>query len=170
MTWEIEILDGGIIAVVSDDRTMVAELETVSRDLITPSAVVIVVQPPGIGLGVGDGGAGERWWFPCPTVLAAEGDLCDGAMGLVAACDVTVMAIEAQLVDTQTPGLNPAARLLGRLPHREVARMGLLGRLGPLAASRAAQLGCVDEVVDLEAVRPRALVRARVLSGSPPLF
>jgi hypothetical protein len=161
MTWQVLPADGGVIALLSDADSTLAELEGIAETLGSVSAVVIVVRPPGIGLGGDENGAGDRWWFSVPTVLAAEGDICDGALALVAACDLTVMAAETQLVDTQTAGKTATARLLEKLPHNEVLRMALFGRLGPLAARRAAVLGCVDEVVDLETVRPRALAIAR---------
>jgi hypothetical protein len=43
--------------------------------------------------------------------------------------------------------------------------MALLGRLYPLEAKRAAQLGCIDEAVESSAVRSRALAAARRLGG-----
>jgi hypothetical protein len=160
MTWQVLSLDADVAVLVSGADSTVSELEGIAGSLGGRGAVVIVVEPPGIGLGADDSGAGRRWWFSAPTVLAAEGDICDGALGLVAACDLTVMATEAQLVDTRA-GSSTAAVLLEKLPRSEVLRMALLGRLGPLTATRAAALGCVDEVVALEGVRPRAVALAR---------
>jgi hypothetical protein len=160
MTWQVLSLEPDVAVVVGGADSTVAELEGIASGLGRRGAVVIVVEPPGIGLGADDSGAGRRWWFSAPTVLAAEGDICDGALGLVAACDLTVMATEAQLVGTRA-GNSTAGVLLEKLPQGEVLRMALLGRLSPLTATRAAVLGCVDEVIGLEEVRPRAVALAR---------
>jgi hypothetical protein len=165
MTWQTLALDRGIVGLLGSERAVVSELKEVSRLLSASEALVIIVPAPGIGAGAKDTCAGDEWWFRCPTVLAAEGDICDAALGLVAASDVTVMAHDAQLVNTGTAEGAPVHRLCDSLPQSEVMRMALLGPLAPIGASRAAALGCVKEAVGSRTVRRRALSIARTLAG-----
>jgi hypothetical protein len=131
------------VAVISVGKNLSDALPTREDDLITiaPKSVGLL-KPFGVGL---------------------RGQVCDYALQLVGEADVVVATEGVRISDTNVGAGIPAVNvrwLRGSLPDAEISRLSLLP--GALAATRAAELGLVDEVVasaDLEAAVTRRLRR-----------
>ncbi|HEX7039220.1 MAG TPA: enoyl-CoA hydratase-related protein [Trueperaceae bacterium] len=107
---------------------------------------------------------------PKPVVAAVNGPAVAGGAGIVTACDVALAAPEARLGYTETRiGFVPAlvAVLLLRQVGEKHARELLLGA-HLVDASRAAEIGLVNRVVEETPVLEAAVALARRLARNAP--
>ncbi len=107
-----------------------------------------------------------------PTIVAVNG-VCTGAgLHFVADADVVVASTSASFLDThvsvgQVAAVEPIS-LLPRIGLGNVLRLTVLGRHGRLGAEEALRIGLVDELVEPEALRGRAVELAEwAAEGSP---
>jgi hypothetical protein len=100
-----------------------------------------------------------------PFGVGLRGDVFDFALQLVGDADTVVATSDARIGESTIPRGLPsihAAWLRGSLPETEINRLALLGPSNALTATRAADLGLVDEIVsvdELEATLVRRLLR-----------
>jgi enoyl-CoA hydratase/carnithine racemase len=103
-----------------------------------------------------------------PFGVALRGEVFDYALQLVGDADTVIATSDARIGDTNVRrGVRSvhAAWLIGSLPDAEINRLALLGPSNAMTALRAAELGLVDEIVDLDALEG-ALVRRLVRFSS----
>lgn len=107
-----------------------------------------------------------------PTIVAVNG-VCTGAgLHFVADADVVVASRTASFIDThvdvgQVAVVEPIS-LLDRIGTGNALKMVVLGRAGRLDAAEALRISLVDEVVEPEKLRGRAIELAHAAaSGSP---
>lgn len=96
-----------------------------------------------------------------PFGVGLCGDVFDYALQLVGDADTVIATSDARIADTNVRRGRPAvhaAWLLGSLPEGEINRLALLGPSNAITATRAAELGLVDEIVGVD-VLEAALVR-----------
>ncbi|MCY3810580.1 MAG: enoyl-CoA hydratase-related protein [Gammaproteobacteria bacterium] len=95
----------------------------------------------------------ERWYFPKPVIARVNGFALGGGLELAMACDIIVAADHAELgLPEPRRGLIAGAAGVHRLPRQiglKVA-MGYLLTGRHMPASRAYELGLVNQVVPLE--------------------
>jgi enoyl-CoA hydratase/carnithine racemase len=126
---------------------------------------------------VGETAAEELGFVPgrhlaVPVIVAVNGVCAGGGLHFVADADICIAARSARFVDPhvtagQVSGLEPL-ELLGRVRRDVVVRMALLGRNETLDAEAARSAGLVSEVVEQDALLPRALeLAATIAEGSP---
>lgn len=97
-------------------------------------------------------------FLPIPTIALAQGAVYGGAVGLVAACDITIATVDARFCLSETSlGLLPAVilpHLLRRMPLAVVKRFSLNAQV--FSSEDAQRLGlvdhCVPNMADLNAV------------------
>ena len=103
-----------------------------------------------------------------PFGVGLRGDVFDYALQLVGEADTVVAARDIRIADTTVRRGNHAvhaAWLRGSLPEGEINRLALLGPSSAITATRAAQLGLVDEIVDVDALEAALVRRLRRFSG-----
>ena len=107
-----------------------------------------------------------------PTIVAVNG-VCTGAgLHFLADADVIVASASASFLDThvsvgQVAALEPIT-LLPRIGLGNALRLVVLGRKGRIGAEDALRISLVDEVVEPEQLRERAIELAEIAaSGSP---
>lgn len=107
-----------------------------------------------------------------PTIVAVNGVCTGSGLHFVADADVVVASTTASFLDThvaagQVSVIEPIT-LLDRIGVGNALKMVVLGRAGRLDASEALRISLVDEVVEPEKLRSRALELAHAAaSGSP---
>ncbi|WP_082506833.1 enoyl-CoA hydratase/isomerase family protein [Arthrobacter sp. Leaf337] len=106
-----------------------------------------------------------------PMIAAVEGPAAGISVGLMAACDIVIMAEGAKaLFPFSRLGLLPDGGLMGSLSHRigqsAAKRVLLLG--DPVGTSEALTLGLADEAVPAGQALQRAVDLAAVLTGRAP--
>ena len=107
-----------------------------------------------------------------PTIVAVNGVCVGGGLHFVADADVVLAASTASFIDThvsvgQVTALEPI-QLLARIGLGNALRFAVLGRKGRIGAEEALRISLVDEVVEPEKLRPRAIELAEIAaSGSP---
>jgi E-phenylitaconyl-CoA hydratase len=122
--------------------------------------------------------AQEIVWSPLqqgvwkPVICAVNGLVAGGGLHFVADADIVVAAEHASFMDTHVSvGQVGAVENIGltrRLPLGTVLRMTLMGRHFRLDATRAAQLGLVDEVVPADRLMACAQeIAAGIAANSP---
>jgi enoyl-CoA hydratase/carnithine racemase len=87
-----------------------------------------------------------------PVIAAVNGVCAGGGLHYVAEADIVLASPLASFVDThvsvgQVAALEPIS-LVGRMPFGAIMRMALVGRHERLSATRAYELGMVDEIID----------------------
>jgi len=107
-----------------------------------------------------------------PVITAVNGMVCGGGLHFIAESDLIICAETATFFDTHVKvglvaGLEPVG-LTRRLPLEAVLRMALLGGAERLDARRAYEIGLVGEVVERDALMPRARKLARAISQHSP--
>jgi enoyl-CoA hydratase/carnithine racemase len=107
-----------------------------------------------------------------PTIVAVNGVCTGSGLHFIADADVVVASSTASFLDThvsvgQVAVVEPIT-LLDRIGVGGALKMVVLGRAGRLDASEALRISLVDEVVDPESLRSRAIELAHAAaSGSP---
>jgi methylglutaconyl-CoA hydratase len=110
------------------------------------------------------------WECDLPTIAAVRGPAIAGGTGLATICDFTIASTDAKFGYTEARiGFVPAlvSAYLALQVGDKVAR-GLLLTARIFGADEALRLGMVSEVVEAEAVRPRALALAAELMQNSP--
>jgi len=110
-----------------------------------------------------------------PVIAAVNGTCAGGGLHFVADADVVIASSDASFLDPHVSVGQVSAfetiGLLKKAPMGEVSRMALMGRHERLDATRARQLGIVSEVVEPDALRPRAQALAEdVATGDVDLL
>lgn len=91
-----------------------------------------------------------------PFGVALRGDVFDFGLQLVADADVVIASRDVLLVDSSVRRGRPATHattLNALLPTSELSRLALLGADGAMTAERAAELGAVSSIADVEDLR-----------------
>ena len=103
--------------------------------------------------------------MPLPAVAAVNGPAIAGGFALALYCDVRVASETARFGFGELPrGIPPSyAAARSTLPAALAAELCLTGRL--VHAAEAADLGIVSEVVEPEALMPRALAIAEAIAA-----
>lgn len=107
-----------------------------------------------------------------PSICAVNG-ICAGAgLHFVADMDIVIASTAAAFTDThvnvgQVTALEPIG-LARRIPLGAVLRLVMLGKAERLTAQRALELELVSEVVEPEALLPRAYELARIVASVSP--
>lgn len=107
-----------------------------------------------------------------PVVAGVMGHVLGGGFEIALACDLLVAAEDATFgLPEVKRGLvaagGGAVRLTQRLPHNLALQMLLTG--APIPATRARELGLVNELAPAEEVRARAVDLARAVAANAPL-
>ncbi len=107
---------------------------------------------------------------PAPVIVAAHGNVFGGGLGLLAACDVALLADDAKMSFSECRlGIMPAVISCWVLPKIGIAnarRYYLTAEV--FGAEAALRMGLVSEVVPAAALKDRAeAVAAGVLKGGP---
>jgi enoyl-CoA hydratase/carnithine racemase len=191
-------LDQGVLTVTLDrpealnalDVTLMSELRELWGDL-PPGVRCVVVTGAGKGFCAGadmsllesdraDAAAtvaeelaflpGDR--IEVPVIAAVNGVCAGGGLHFVADADIVIASERASFVDPhvsvgQVTALEPLTLRLQMRPDTLV-RMALLGRHEKLSAARALAAGLVSEVVDVDALLPRAQELAAQIAGNSP--
>ena len=103
-----------------------------------------------------------------PFGVGLRGDVFDYALQLVGDADTVIATRDARIGESSVPRGLPsvhAAWLRGSLPEAEINRLALLGPSSAITATRAAELGLVDEIVDLGALESVLVRRLLRLTG-----
>lgn len=107
-----------------------------------------------------------------PVICAVNGLVAGGGLHFVADADIVVAAAHASFMDTHVSvGQVGAVENIGltrRMPIGAVLRMTLMGRHFRLDATRAHQLGLVDEVVDADELMATARTIADAIASNSP--
>jgi enoyl-CoA hydratase/carnithine racemase len=107
-----------------------------------------------------------------PVIAAVHGMCAGGAFYWIADCDIVICSPDATFFDPHvTYGLVAALEpisLTYRMFFSDVMRMALLGGHERITAERALTSGLVTEIVERDALLPRAQEIARVIAGQPP--
>ncbi len=104
-----------------------------------------------------------------PTIAALSGNAFGGGLELACACDIRVMAPDAQIALPETsvgivPGWSGSQRLVRLLPEPVIKEMALFGRR--VSAERAHALGFVAEVA-ADAHSAARAIAAKLVATSP---
>lgn len=107
-----------------------------------------------------------------PVIVAVNGACVAGGLHFVADADVVIASTEATFFDTHTTvGQVSALEPIGLIPRiglGNALRMVVLAKAGRLGAEDALRISLVDEVVEPDALVPRALELAHAAAkGSP---
>jgi enoyl-CoA hydratase/carnithine racemase len=107
-----------------------------------------------------------------PVIAAINGVCAGGGLHFVADADIVIAAEHASFIDPhvsvgQVTALEPLTLRLQMRPD-VLTRMALLGRHEKLSAAEALDAGLVSEVVEAEALLPRAHELARLIAGNSP--
>ncbi|MGE0877772.1 MAG: enoyl-CoA hydratase/isomerase family protein [Acidimicrobiia bacterium] len=110
--------------------------------------------------------------LPVPVIAAVNGVCAGGGLHFVADADIAICSSKASFTDPhvsvgQVTGIEPAS-LAARVPFEWVKRLALLGRHERWNAERALALGLVTEVVEPEALLPRAIELAGLIAVNSP--
>jgi hypothetical protein len=103
-----------------------------------------------------------------PFGIGLHGHVFDYALQLMGEADTVVATSDTRIADTTIRrGLTSAhaAWLRGSLPAGEINRLALLGPSSALTATRALELGLVDEIVGLDALEATLVRRLLRFSG-----
>jgi enoyl-CoA hydratase/carnithine racemase len=102
-----------------------------------------------------------------PFGVGLCGDVFDYALQLVGEADTVIATSDARIAETTMSHGLPvhAAWLRGSLPDMEINRLALLGSASALTATRAAELGLVDEIVGVDALEAALVRRLLRFSG-----
>lgn len=108
---------------------------------------------------------------PKPVVAAIHGAVAGGGFGLALSCDWRVGTPDASFKPAYaTLGIVPDGGLTFFLPR--IAGWGIANRIvmadAPVGADDAHRWGLLDEIVEVNLVRTRAVARARRLADLPP--
>lgn len=108
--------------------------------------------------------------LPLPAIAAVNGAAIGGGMGLATLCDFTLAAPDAKFGYTEARiGFIPAvvsSFLVLQVGEKKARDLLLTARLVP--AHEAREMGLVNEVVEREALLPRAMQLARSLLQNSP--
>jgi enoyl-CoA hydratase/carnithine racemase len=109
------------------------------------------------------GGLGR---FPKPAVAAVNGPAIAGGFAIALLCDIRVASSDARFGFGELPrGVPPSyASARAALPAAVARELSLTGRV--VHAAEALDLGIVSDVVEPEALLPRALELARAAAGA----
>jgi enoyl-CoA hydratase/carnithine racemase len=104
--------------------------------------------------------------FPKPAIAAVNGPAIAGGFALALLCDVRLASEDARLGFAEPPGIPPSyAAARSALPAALARDLCLTGRVAH--AGEAAALGIVSEVLEPDALLPRAEELAARMAGSP---
>ena len=104
--------------------------------------------------------------FPKPALAAVNGPAVAGGFAIALLCDVRIASETARLGFSEPPGVPPSyAAARAALPAALARELTLTGRI--VHAGEAADLGMVSEVVEPDALLPRALELARQIADAP---
>ena len=108
-----------------------------------------------------------------PVIAAVNGMACGGAFYLLGEVETILAAEHATFFDPHvTYGMTAAFEpilMRSRMPFGEIMRLTLLGNHERLSASRAYQVGLVQEVVPGDQLLARAQAVAGEIAASPPV-
>ena len=108
-----------------------------------------------------------------PVVAAVNGMACGGAFYMLGEVETILAADHATFFDPHvTYGMTAAFEpilMRARMPFGEIMRLTLLGNYERLSASRAYQVGLVQEVVPGDQLLARAQAVAGEIAASPPV-
>lgn len=106
-----------------------------------------------------------------PVIAAVNGTCAGGGLHFVADADIVIASAGATFLDPHVSvGQVSAFETIGMLkkaPMGEISRLALMGRGERLDANRARQIGIISEVVDDDALRPRAQTIAELVAEQP---
>lgn len=107
-----------------------------------------------------------------PVIAAVNGVCAGGGLHFVADADIVIASTRASFIDPhvsvgQVTALEPLTLRLQMRPD-VLARMALLGRHERLSAEQALAAGLVSEVVEPDALLPRAAELAAQIAGNSP--
>jgi enoyl-CoA hydratase/carnithine racemase len=103
--------------------------------------------------------------FPKPALAAVNGPAVAGGFAIALLCDLRIASETARLGFSEPPGVPPSyAAARAALPAALARELTLTGRM--LHAGEALDLGVVSEVVEPEALLPRALEVARGVAAA----
>jgi hypothetical protein len=103
-----------------------------------------------------------------PFGVGLRGGVFDYALQLVGEADTVVATSDTRIADTSVRRGLPAvhaAWLRGSLPEGEINRLALLGPSSAITATRAAELGLIDEIVGVDALEAALVRRLLRFSG-----
>jgi enoyl-CoA hydratase/carnithine racemase len=103
-----------------------------------------------------------------PFGVGLHGNVFDYALQLIGEADTVVAVGDTRIADTTLRrGITSAhaAWLRGSLPDEEINRLTLLGPSGAITATRALELGLVDEIVGVDALEGALVRRLLRFSG-----
>ena len=136
-------------------------------DVIPQPSGPWMMDDPGLSLGPK---TADLWK---PVVAAVNGIACGGAFYMLGEVETIVAAEHATFFDPHvTYGMTAAFEpmlMLARMPFGEIMRLTLLGNHERMSATRALQIGLVQEVVPAEDLLPRAVRLAREIAEGPPV-
>jgi hypothetical protein len=103
-----------------------------------------------------------------PFGVGLHGDVLDYGLQLVGEADTVIATSDARIAESSVRGGSSsvhAAWLRSSLPEGEINRLALLGSASAITATRAAELGLVDEIVALETLESVLVRRLLRFSG-----
>jgi len=108
-----------------------------------------------------------------PVITAVNGMCAGGGLYFIADSDIVIASDNATFFDPhvsygRVAAVEPIA-LTRRMPFGEVMRMALMGSAWRMTATRAHQVGLVQELVPQGGLMDKALEMARILADLPPL-
>jgi enoyl-CoA hydratase/carnithine racemase len=135
-----------------------ADLRAMSAGGARPAA-----GPPGPGLALD--------WVPKPVIAAINGAAMGGGCEIALSCDFRLISSTANIGLTEIRfGALPAGGGTARAPRliglRQAKRLIMIGE--PVDAAEALRIGLVDEVLEPEALLPRAFELAALLATRAP--
>ncbi len=112
----------------------------------------------------------NRVWKP--VICAVNGLTVGGGLHFIADADIVLASHSAKFCDSHVSvglvsGLEPIS-LTRRMPMEAVLRLALVGRDERMTAEQALRLGMVGEVVEPDALMPRAFDIARRITKNSP--
>lgn len=109
---------------------------------------------------------------PIPVIAAVNGAAFGGGCEMALACDFILAATTARFALTETRlGIIPGAGGTQNLPRAVGARRArqLIYSAQPFSAAQAADWGMVNEILEPEALLPRARELARLIAANAPI-
>jgi enoyl-CoA hydratase len=134
-------------------------------DLKEMAAQTVTVPPAEWGLLLSSRGTVTK-----PVVAAVNGPALAGGFRLVQDCDLCLASPSATFAITEVKrgrGAPWAAPLIDMVPKRVMAQLLLTGE--PIDATRAYEVGLVNQVVPAEELVPRAVALAQAIASHAPL-
>lgn len=100
-----------------------------------------------------------------PVLVELAGDIASGAFQLLAEADEVLASADIRLTAPMSPDARlDVMHLRPRLAEPQIRRLALLGPFEPLTASRACELGLIDELVPAADLHVRSVDALRALA------